>query len=284
MKNDPFTVSEVTLNVARGRDEGPPLLLIHGVVRRGSDFAPMFSALGPRWYVHAVDLRGHGESGRVPGRYRVVHYVQDLVELLERHFGEPVVVYGHSLGAMVALGVAAAASDRVRGVVLEDPPFHTMGTRIAGTAFHSQFSGLRTIVRPGRTVEELLSDLQQMPITLPDRGVAVPFGTLRDSVSLRYMASCLARLDPQVLEPIVAGEWLDGYDWLAAARGLKCPTLLLQADGAVGGMLTAEDAAQFVTLAPHTHLVSVPGVGHLMHWLAPEITLRNTLAFLESLR
>jgi len=275
---------EVMLNVACGPAHGPPLVLLHGVVRRWTDFAPLLPILSPRWHVHGVDARGHGLSGRVPGRYLVADYVRDVATLLREELAEPAVIYGHSLGAMVALGAAAAAPDRVRGVILEDPPFHTMGSRIGQTPYDSQFREMQRIVRPGRPLDELWRDLRDLPIRFPGRDVPVPLGTLRDPTSLRYSARCLMHLDPDVLAPIVAGQWLDGYDWQAAATTYRGPLLVLQGDVAAGGMLTDEDARHLARLAPHAIVQPLPGVGHLIHWMEPVATQRLVLNFLESLR
>lgn len=263
---------------------GPPLVLLHGVLRRGSDFVPLFPHLLTRWQVLALDQRGHGNSDRVAGRYLVTDYVSDVVEWIRATCREPVAIYGHSLGAMVALGAAAELGTNCRAVLLEDPPFETMGSQIAGTPFLSQFQGLTKIVRPGRTIEELLPELASMPIKIPQQEITIPFGQLRDSVALRFMASCLQHVDRDVLEPIVAGRWLDGYHWQALAQRLRCPSLLLQADGDAGGMLTDADTRRFAELAAGSHIARLPQIGHQMHWQATESVLRIVLAFLESTR
>ena len=262
----------------------PPLIMLHGVLRRGSDFAPLLAPLSTRWQIYALDHRGHGSSSRVAGRYLVADYVADVVAWIQTTFTQPVAIYGHSLGAMVALGAAAQLSTQCTAVILEDPPFETMGTRIQSTPFYSQFAGLTQIVRPGRSLDELLPELMCMPITMPQKGITVPFGQLRDSVSLRYMASCLTQVDPDVLLPIVAGRWLQGYDWHSAAQRLQCPSLLLQADWEAGGMLTDDDAQAFAQQAGGSHVIRLPQVGHQMHWQATESLLRTVLAFLESTR
>lgn len=280
----PLRTPDVQLNIASGPANGPPLLLLHGVVRRWTDFVPLLPALVPRWHVQAIDARGHGLSGRVPGRYAVSDYVRDVAALLRDEVAEPAVIYGHSLGAMVALGAAAEVPHRVLGVVLEDPPFHTMGARIGSTPYDSQFREMRKIVRPGRGIEDLWRDLRDLPISIPGRAEPVRLGALRDSASLRYSARCLTFLDPGVLEPIVTGRWLDGFDWEAAASGYRGPLLVLQGDEAAGGMLTSGDARRLTELAPQAIVQPYPGVGHLLHWMATEATLRVTLSFLESLR
>jgi hypothetical protein len=57
--------------------------------------------------------------------------------------------------------------------------------------------------------------------------------------------------------------------------------LLLQADTTAGGMLIDTDADRLAALPDCCH-VRFPGVGHLIHWLQPETTLRLVMGFLES--
>lgn len=293
-----WKLNGLQLRIAEGPKHGPPLVLLHGVVRQWTDFAPLLPALSARWSIYAVDFRGHGGSewassdrassdrassdGTSPG-YRVVDYAGDIAALLDR-FDEPAAIYGHSLGAMVALAAAAARPDKTRALVLEDPPFHTMGRDIFGTPYHSQFAGMARIVRPGRPATELRVELAALPIRLPGEAAEVPLGRLRDAAALRYMAHCLERLDPHVLAPIVAGQWLDGYDGPELAARTRCPALILEADTAVAGMLRPEDTRWLLEKLGDGAVVRFPGIGHLLHWQATEAVLRATLAWLEAAR
>ena len=60
-------------------------------------------------------------SARTPGAYRVVHYVSDLIAAVKDAHKKCVLV-GHSLGALVSMGVAAKVPELVTAVVLLDPP------------------------------------------------------------------------------------------------------------------------------------------------------------------
>jgi pimeloyl-ACP methyl ester carboxylesterase len=86
-----------------------------------------------------------------------------------------------------------------------------------------------------------------------------------------------------VLESLVAGQWLAGYDRAAVLRGIRCPALLLQADWAAGGMLPDADALSAAEQLAQGTRVRLDGVGHLMHWLAREKVVAIVLNFLESL-
>ena len=119
---------------------------------------------------------------------------------------ERVFVYGHSLGAMVAAAVAMRRPKRVTGVVLEDPPFHTMGERIHESPLGSYFAALRGLAGSAKPVGELARELAEVSY---GPGGSLRCGDTRDATTLRFAASCLRRLDPAVLEPIAAGRWLD---------------------------------------------------------------------------
>ena len=100
---------------------GPRLLMLHGVGRAARTFSALAMQLPSRFDVWAADFRGHGHSGQADNRYRVVDYLQDAIAALQAA-AEPAVVYGHSLGSLVAAALAAECPSQVAAVLLEDPP------------------------------------------------------------------------------------------------------------------------------------------------------------------
>jgi pimeloyl-ACP methyl ester carboxylesterase len=256
-----------TLRYLESDSPGPALLMLHGVTRCAEDFQPLFDRLAPHWRILAPDQRGHGGSDRAPG-YRVADYVADALRLVRSLTAGPLVLHGHSLGAMVAAAVAAELPGRVRGVVLEDPPFHTLGRHIHSSVWHAQFLGTREAGRRGGSVEQLTEALADIRLPFPD-GSFKRLGELRDRGALRWGAECLSRLDPEVLTPLIEGRWLEGFDPAGIAARLRCPVLLLQADVRAGGALADDDAEQFCRSIPGSRLERFPGRGHLLHWLEP---------------
>ncbi len=113
--------SRVDLALHRVRDGvGRPLLLLHGLGERSPSAVPDALAgwPGPVW---ALDFTGHGASS-VPsgGGYYCEVLMADVDTALD-HIG-PATVYGRGLGAYVALLVAGARPELVRGAVLDDGP------------------------------------------------------------------------------------------------------------------------------------------------------------------
>ena len=105
--------------------EGPRLtVLLHGLLfnqRMHEALARALAARGNR--VVTLDLLGHGDSDRPVDkwRYSMPAFGAQVVALLDQLGDSEAVVLGTSLGANVALEVAAAAPDRLRGMVIEMP-------------------------------------------------------------------------------------------------------------------------------------------------------------------
>ena len=265
------------LHFAEGPPAGPTLLLLHGVTRCWRDWEPLLPALTREWRVIAPDHRGHGDSGRAES-YLVTDYVADAVRFVRGEMAAPLVILGHSLGAMVAAAVAAEVPDVVRRIVLADPPFHTMGNRIAATAWQAQFTGVREAALRGGTVGELADALAEIRLPAPG-GTFKRLGDLRDRASLLWSAECLTRFDPAVLTPVIEGRWLDGYDVARILPRIRCPVLLLQADPAAGGVMTDADSDEVVQALSSCQRVRFPGVGHQLHRDSPEAVLRALQEF-----
>jgi pimeloyl-ACP methyl ester carboxylesterase len=89
-------------------------------------YRSILQPLATEMRILAVDQRGHGES-RLPAdaqAYRRSWGIQrrDLVEVIDREArGAPVVLAGHSMGAIVSLLAAERREERVRSVVMFEP-------------------------------------------------------------------------------------------------------------------------------------------------------------------
>lgn len=119
------TIGDIRLSYTVTGDPGaPPLVLLHALGERGSDWAPILPAFAARYRVCAPDLRGHGDTDW-PGNYSFQLMRDDVIGLLD-HLGlREVVLVGHSMGAVVAYLVTIARPDLVARLIAEDapPPF-----------------------------------------------------------------------------------------------------------------------------------------------------------------
>lgn len=271
----------VDLNYATSPSNGSPLLLLHGVTRRWQTFLPVMNDLVIDWQLFAPDFRGHGKSSNSEAGYLVTDYVLDMITFTKQ-FNHPIVIYGHSLGAMVAAALAAALPEQVRAVILEDPPLHTMGNRISESNLLDLFNGFLQFAGDQRNLDQIINDLSQQKLRNPQTGKEVTLGNVRDEASLRFTASCLQELDPEVLTPILAGQWLKGYETELIFRRIRCPILLIQADTSAGGMLNDDDATQIESWSKAVSRIKLTKVDHLIHWSATQKLINAIMGFLKS--
>lgn len=136
------------------------LVLVHGLLMNRR----MFERLGPQLAergnrVVCVDLLGHGRSDRPEDLrlYSMPLFARQVTALLD-HLEQPAaVVGGTSLGANVALELAVARPERVRGLFIEMP---VLDNALPGVA--AAFAPLLLGLRWGRPAFELASRLTSL--------------------------------------------------------------------------------------------------------------------------
>lgn len=116
---------------------GPALLVVHGGF---SDHVTNWGLVKPllerRFTVYAMARRGRGETDATIG-HGVEDEARDVAALIEA-IPEPVFLLGHSYGAQCALAAALPSRQRVRKLVLYEPP----RTGAMTTAALSRLEGL----------------------------------------------------------------------------------------------------------------------------------------------
>lgn len=117
------------LNTREWGEQGPIVLLVHGILSDSRTWRLVGPALAERGYrVVAVDLRGHGASGR-DADYSPAAYGADIVETMAE-FGRPALALGHSLGGL-ALRCAVDALLPERAVYV-DPVWRHRSREVDG--------------------------------------------------------------------------------------------------------------------------------------------------------
>jgi pimeloyl-ACP methyl ester carboxylesterase len=115
----------IRLHVAE-QGEGPLIILCHGFPECWYSWRHQLPALAKAGFrAMAFDLRGYGRSDRPEEveKYTVLHYVGDMVGLLDAFGVKQAVIAGHDVGATMAWEAALLRPDRFRGVIALSPPF-----------------------------------------------------------------------------------------------------------------------------------------------------------------
>lgn len=110
---------------ARVLGDGPPVVLLHGLVGSGVYWGGAFDAIADRHRLVVPDLLGFGRSPRPAHGYTAQDHVAALVACLDEVGAVGAAVVGaHSAGTAVALRLAVTHPERVRAVVAFGPPLY----------------------------------------------------------------------------------------------------------------------------------------------------------------
>ena len=252
-----YEAGGLRLHGLEGPASGPALVLLHGALSNGYGWSSVIPQLAERWHVYALDLRGHGLSGRPDSLegYNLRYHVADTVAVLRDVVREPAVLMGHSYGAVIAALAGMPAASWLRGMVLEDPPMMLRRDNQESKSYLDFFKMVYALRQTAQSVDEIMAALDERD----------PAATKE---SLRPFAQSLAWVDPNYITAITWGnerETARGVDFEAHLRGIACPVLLMQADLALDAALVPQDVEFFMAQATNTRLVTFPGASHGIH-------------------
>jgi pimeloyl-ACP methyl ester carboxylesterase len=95
-----------------------PVLFLHGFASALTQWRSNLMPISQFHTVYAIDLVGFGASEKAAASYNVALWVEQVYDFWRTLIGRPVVIVGHSLGALVALTAAATHPDMVQGLAL----------------------------------------------------------------------------------------------------------------------------------------------------------------------
>lgn len=99
--------------------EGPPLIILHGLLGSLHNWLPLGRKFAERFKVFAVDQRNHGLSPHSP-EFGYDHMARDLHELMNAQGLTSAHVLGHSMGGKTAMQFALLYPDQVEKLVVVD--------------------------------------------------------------------------------------------------------------------------------------------------------------------
>lgn len=249
-----FDTGELVLNYAESDSNGaPPLVLLHGLTSQWQHMAYPLAALQEQWHVYALDLRGHGKSGRAgDNAYDVGAYARDVIAFLKGVVKAPAVVIGHSLGALTTIGTAAGYPEGVRAAVLLDPPLHTgidVSVLDVDTNTKGYFQLVYDLKSNSPSYDTILAAAQQMMQGAPDEAI-------------RGWADTISGVDAGTVQAALEKRIWGDLDLAERLKKIACPTLLIHGDWANGAAMRDSDVAFFKEQMPNAQVIHMEGANH----------------------
>lgn len=242
-----------------GRGE-PLIVLIHGWSCDANYWRAQIEDLKRTYTVVAVNLAGHGASGRNHSHWTIEAYGADVAAVLAALPEGKVVLVGHSMGGPVALEAARLVPDRVLGVIGVDA-FHDIGA--TGSAASRKFA------------DSLIARLHADYIGATREFVTTQlFAKDADPALARRVADDMALAPPEIAIPSLRA--LFDYDYAPTLAALHVPIVDIETD-----LYGPVDLERIRRVAPTFNAVVMPGRGHFLMMEDPagfDVQLRKAIA------
>ncbi|MBL8095926.1 MAG: alpha/beta fold hydrolase [Anaerolineales bacterium] len=274
-----------------GDPADPTVIVLHG--GPGSDYRYLLGlqALADRYFVVFYDQRGGGLSTRIGAEGLTAQDMVDDLDLFADHYSpdRPVILIGHSWGAMLAAAYIGQHPERVSQVVLAEPGALTdeamqafqahfasimdadLLLRIAPVyieALHIADGGERADFIAARQAELWSSDADN-PYHCPGRPMIQP--------AWRVGATAGAAIQSSARTPAGLTDMS-----LFSANADRYPRPILFLASACNTWLGEDLQRQHASLFPVAEVVVIPAAGHMLFNDNPEASLAAVWAYLES--
>jgi len=221
------------------------IVLVHGGAAHSRWWDHIAPLLAAGWRVVALDLSGHGDSGR-RDRYSLDTWAREVLAVVaDAGTAASTVVIGHSMGGLVTLRLATLAGARIAGAVAIDSPVRDMAPEDRAARQHRAFGPLR--VYPTR------------------EAVIARFRPIPDQPTLAYIADHVAATSVRPAE----GGWTWKFDPQVFARDHLTPELLTRLDCRVAlfraehGLVTPQQGeVLYDRLGRVAPVIEIPVAGH----------------------
>jgi pimeloyl-ACP methyl ester carboxylesterase len=197
-----------------------------------------------------LDLRGHGSSGKPASGYRVRDYADDVLAFVRQEGLARFTLAGHSLGALVALLVAAELPERIESLLLEDPP---LPFPRSASDVDDYWIALGAIARAYLALKRQPRHVRIETLLTWEPG-------LRRAEAERF-ADALAETADGVYQAVIEGA-SRGIVLPPEGLAIDVPALAFQAGDPAARAFRARGVAQLRVVLSRLEVVAIPRTGH----------------------
>ncbi len=220
---------------------GRPVVLLHGVGLNAEAWGAQIDGLSGGCRVIAPDMPGHGQSRRLNGQPSLEDYVQAVLPLLDS-LTEPAMIAGHSMGALIAVELAARAPAKVCAVAALNAVFERPPEAAAAIRERAGRHDGRTVPDPTQTLERWFGNAAS-----PERAACDRWLRAVDPAGYKAAYTAFARAEAPSRETV---------------RAIACPALF--ATGALDPNSTPQMSRAMADLAPDGRVLVVDDAAHMM--------------------
>ena len=248
---DSIQANDLNIHYYRTGGTGKPqLLLLHGVMDNGLCWTPVARDLQARFDVIMPNARGHGRTRGSLENFSYPQLADDVAALIGALSLEKPSLFGHSMGAMTSVVVAASYPDLVRAIVLEDPPF------IDESTLKSEGN-----VPAAENLQAFQNILSLKTMSPKERLVAARnYNPTWDEAELGPWTDSKIEFDPGIFQHLQVM-----FPWREMLSAITCPILLVTGDPAAGAIVTPQVAQEVASLWQRGEVIQIQGAGHCIH-------------------
>ncbi|MDF7680236.1 esterase [Enterobacteriaceae bacterium ESL0689] len=246
---------------ARNPQQNFPVMLVHGLFGSLDNLGSLARDLVTDYDTLQVDMRNHGLSPRSP-EMTYTAMAQDLLDTLDAHQWDNVILIGHSMGGKAIMALSALAGARIHGlIVLDIAPVNYQQHR------HDHiFRAINAVSAAGEISRQQAAVIMRQ--YLHEEGV------------IQFL-----------LKSFVDGQWRfnvpvlwDQYSNITGWQPLPAwPHPALFITGSNSSYVTDACRAPLLAQFPQARAHVIPGAGHWLHAEKPQSVIRAIRRYLTTL-
>ena len=264
--------------VYRVAGEGPPVVLIHGMVNASRHWEAVAERLAEHHLVIAPDLIGHGDSATPRGDYSLGAHAAVIRDLLAALGIERATMVGHSLGGGIAMVYFWQFPERVERLALVSSG--GLGDQVSPLLRSAALPGASALISMA-THRRFTGLLDRAGLALRDRGSSLGIQFQAVARALRPLENAGGReAFIQTLRAVIDrhGQRVSATDRLYLLRDV--PTLI--AWGERDRTIPVEHGLAAQRAIPGSRFVTIPRAAHFPHIEQPDALATALLDFIAS--
>lgn len=220
---------------------GPDILLLHGVGLRAEAWGAQLDGLASVARLTSPDMPGHGKSPLSFIGTDLSEYCEAARNVLGSLNG-PILVVGHSMGAMIALDLAAKAPDRICGVVAMNAVFERSAKAAQAVQERAAELDGETPVDPTSTLRRWFGDIGS-----PERDACREWLMAMDPAAYKLAYTVFAQSQNPLRDEL---------------EKLDCPALFIT--GSQEPNSTPDMSRKMAEVTPNGRALIIDGAAHMM--------------------